>query len=195
MTGFAPESALVKRIVGVKSSRTEIEDVWDGTDLTYSLVPDGVYKFKIVASTDMRAIDDVTGNVLNPSALANDAVPVIDQIPVVRNASLDPKGDFEHNTFVYPNPVTGPTATLSIYTPYQAEVLLKIYNVAGQLVYEKDFGEQAPSYQSGPLRFAWAKNNEAGRPVARGIYYAVIRVNETLGGTNVLQTVRKFLLP
>jgi hypothetical protein len=37
--------------------------------------------------------------------------------------------------------------------------------------------------------------NQSGRAIARGLYYAVIRVEETEGGTNVLQTVKKVLIP
>ena len=61
-----PESvSLVKRIVGVRPARVPIEDLWDATDLRLSKVSDGSYKFKIVASTDVAAIDDLTGDVLN----------------------------------------------------------------------------------------------------------------------------------
>ncbi len=40
--------SLVRRIVGIRPSRTKIEDVWDGRDFTLQPVPDGTYKFKIV---------------------------------------------------------------------------------------------------------------------------------------------------
>ncbi|MBI5631035.1 MAG: hypothetical protein HY921_09140 [Elusimicrobia bacterium] len=189
-----PESvSLVKRIVGVKPARTAIEDVWDGTDLRLSMVPDGNYKFKIVGSTDIRAIDDITGNVVNPGALSLDRP--LDEIPVVRNGSLDPLGDFERNTFVYPNPASGATATFSIYLPFQGKTTLKIYTIAGDLVFERDFGERAPSFTSDPLSFAWNKTNPSGRAVARGIYYAVVRVEETVGGKNTVQTVKRLLIP
>lgn len=201
-TGFDPignpnppeNISLVKRIVGFKPARTQLEDVWDGTDLTLSKVPDGNYKFKILASTDSKAIDSNTGNVLNPTALSLDRP--LDDIPVVRNASLDPAGDFEKNTFAYPNPVTGSNATFRIYNPFKARVLLRIYNIAGDLVLQQDFGEKAPSFSDPtPLEFVWNKTNQSGRGVARGIYYALVRIEETEGGKNILQTVKKVLLP
>ncbi|OGR90814.1 MAG: hypothetical protein A3J74_04340 [Elusimicrobia bacterium RIFCSPHIGHO2_02_FULL_57_9] len=200
-TGFDPignpnppeNISLVKRIIGFKPARTQIEDVWDGSDLRLSMVTDGNYKFKIIGSTDSNAIDSNTGNVLNASALSLDRP--LDDIPVVRNVSLDPAGDFEKNTFAYPNPVTGPTATFNIFTPFKARVLLRIYNIAGDLVLQKDFGEQAPSFSANPVNFVWNKTNQSGRGVARGIYYAVVRVEETEGGKNVLQTLKKVLLP
>ncbi len=189
-----PESlSLVKRIVEMKAARQEATSVWDGTNLQYQQVPDGTYRFRIVGSTDVTAIDSLTGNVLNPGALALDQL--IDDIPVTRNGTLAPQGDFESNTFVYPNPATGPTVTFSIYIPFQGTIKVNIYNIAGQLVYEKDLGEFPPSYSGGPVTMVWQKANEAGRDIARGIYYAVIRADETLGGKQELQTVKKILNP
>jgi flagellar hook assembly protein FlgD len=190
-----PESiSLVKRIVGVKPARTEIQDVWDGTDLKLSLVPDGNYKFKIVGSTDIRAIDDLTGNVLNAGALSLDRP--IDDIPVVRGASADPANDFERNTFVYPNPINTPQATFQVFLPFQSKLSMKLYNIAGDLVFSQDFGEQAPSFTSnGSFQFVWNRVNQSGRSVARGIYFAVFRAEETIGGKTVLQTVKKLLIP
>lgn len=185
--------SLVKRIVAVHPARTQITDTWDGTDLTHTLVPDGTYKYKIVGSTDPSAIDNVTGNVLNPSALAEDRI--VNDIPVIRNGSEDPEGDFHRNTFVYPNPVTQPSATISIYSPFQADVQMRIYNIAGSLVLEQDFGPQAPSWQSGNVTYTWNRTNQSGKTVARGIYYLVVRISENLGGKNVLQTVKKILIP
>lgn len=189
-----PENvSLVKRIVGLRPARTEIRDVWNGTDLRLSLVKDGSYKFKIVGSTDLAAIDDLTGNVLNPAALSLDRL--IDDMPVARNASVNPENDFENNTFVYPNPISGPTATFQIYSPYRAKVSLRMHNMVGDLVFQRDFGEVAPAFQAGPLSYVWNKVNSGGRTVARGLYFVVIRIEETEGGTNVLQTVKKVLIP
>jgi hypothetical protein len=157
-------------------------------------VPDGTYKFKIVGSTDGAAIDSITGNVLIPTELADDRL--TDDLPSSTNgSSSNPTQDFELNSFIYPNPVTGPSGTFSIYLPFQGRVLLKIYTVAGQMVLSQDLGEQAASYQNGPVPFIWNKVNQSGRPIARGLYYAVIRIEETLGGGSVMQTVKKVLVP
>ncbi|MEK7384531.1 MAG: hypothetical protein AAB262_14770, partial [Elusimicrobiota bacterium] len=108
-----PESvSLVRRIVGIRPPRARIEELWDGRDLRFSLMPDGNYKFKIVGSTDPAAIDDITGNVTNPSALSLDRL--VDEIPVATNGSADPTADFEQNTFAYPNPAAGPTVALEL---------------------------------------------------------------------------------
>jgi len=139
------------------------------------------------------AIDSVTGNVKPGSVLAED-IP-ISEIPVVRGASLAPSADFEKNTFVYPNPITTAQATFNIYVPIQANVTLKIYNLAGELVYDRDFGPQAADTYVGNAAVTWPKVNSFGRPLARGAYFALIREEETLGARNVLQTVKKLLIP
>ncbi|MBI5623113.1 MAG: hypothetical protein HY924_04975 [Elusimicrobia bacterium] len=182
--------SLVKRIVGIRPARTLIEESWNGTDLRQALVPDGNYKFKLVASTDPAAIDDMTGNVLNSAALASDRP--IDEIPVSRLGSSDPFTDFQTNSYVYPNPLTGSSGHIRIYVPVQGMVKARLYGMAGGLVWEKDFGEKPlDSY----VDYDWNKTNLAGRPVARGMYWVVFRVEETLGGRNVLQAVKKILIP
>lgn len=190
-----PESqSLVKRIVGVRQPRTEIIESWDGTDLRRSISPEGNYKFKIVASTDVSAIDSLTGNVVNAAALSLDRP--IDDIPVIRGFSADPKADFENNTFAYPNPAAGPNVTFAIWSPFQAKASMKIYTLAGELVYDRNFGEvAAEQYFGGQTGFVWNKTNQSGRRVGRGVYLCVIRLEETLGGKNVLQTVKKVIVP
>jgi len=190
-----PESvSLVRRIVGIRPGRTQIQDTWDGRDFRLSQVPDGTYRFKIVASTDANSIDSITGNVLQPTALAEDRL--TDDLPVATNgASSNPEADFANNTFMYPNPVTGPSATFSIFNPFHGKVLLRLYTISGQLVLSQDFGDQPASFQNGPITFVWSKVNQGGRSVARGLYYALIRVEETEGGATVFQTVKKVLVP
>jgi flagellar hook assembly protein FlgD len=201
-----PESiSLVRRIVGIRPSRSAIQETWDGRDFRQAQVPDGTYKFKIVASTDAAAIDSVTGNVLVPTELADDRL--TDDIPVVTNGSealSNPQGYVENNSFVYPNPVAGPSGTFCIATPYHARVLLKLYTISGQLILNQDFGDQPPTYLNagsatssacGGLSYVWNKVNQGGRPIARGLYYALIRIEETEGGANVIQVVKKVLVP
>ncbi len=188
-----PEAqSLIKRIVGVRPARTQINDAWDGTDFKFSLLKDGSYKFKIVGSTDMAAIDDNTGNILNPGALSLDRL--IDEIPLVRNASVSPAEDFTNNTFNYPNPVTGDSTTFQIHAPFRAIVKMKLHTMSGEIVLEKNFGEVPPAFQAGPVTYVWTKINQSGNKVARGLYFAVIRVEETEGGRNILQMVKKVLI-
>lgn len=189
-----PESqSLVKRIVQVQDPRRQVESDWDGTNLQQALVPDGTYRFRIVASTDINAIDTLTGNVIAPTELADGTL--IDDIPVVRNGSLNPQGDFETNSFAYPNPANGPNVTFELYQPEQGVTTLRIYNIAGTLILENDFPESPPSYSAGPITWVWNKTNAFGKPVGRGVYFAVLHFESTLGGKEVLQTVKKLLLP
>lgn len=186
-----PEStSLIKRIVGVRPARSEVSETWDGTDEKLSLVPDGNYIFKIVASTDINAIDTLTGNLAAGAPLASDLI--ISEIPVVRGGSLNPVNDFYGNTFMYPNPLRGPVGNFQIYVPLQARVSLKLYNIAGEQVLDKDFGVQpADSY----VNYAWPKTNQHGKPVAHGVYFALIREEGTRGERSLLQTVKKILIP
>lgn len=186
-----PESvSLVKRIVGVRPARTEITENWDGTDETLSLVTDGNYLFKIVASTDLNAIDSITGDVRPGAALAEDLV--IAEVPVVRGGSLDPINDFVNNTFVFPNPLRGGSGTWRIYVPLQSNVAMKIYNLAGDLVFDRHFGERP---QDSYVIFPWDKTNQSGRSLAHGVYFAVIREEPTRGERTLFQTVKKFVIP
>lgn len=186
-----PEStSLVKRIVGVRPARQEITEIWDGTDEKLSKVTDGNYIFKIVGSTDINSIDTITGNVRPGASLAQDLI--IAEIPVVRGGSIDPLAEFQGNTFVYPNPIRGSSANFQIYVPFQASVSLKIYNLAGELVLDKGFGTQAAdSY----VNFVWNKTNQAGRPVARGVYFMLVREDTNRGEKTPFQMVKKFLIP
>lgn len=186
-----PESkSLVKRIVGVRPARAEVSESWDGTDEKLSLVPDGNYIFKIVASTSIDAIDTLSGNLAAGAPLAEDLI--ISEIPVVRGGSLDPVNDFYGNTFVYPNPLKDAVANFQIYVPLQGKVSLKLYNIAGEQVLDKDFGVQAADTY---VNYAWPKTNQHGRPVSHGVYYALIREEGTRGEQSLLQTVKKLLIP
>ncbi len=188
-----PEAiSLVRRIVGVRPARAKIEETWDGRDIKLSQMPDGNYIFKIVASTDISAIDTVTGNVAPGASLAND-IP-ISEVPVVRGVLADPQADFKANTFMYPNPVGASGTTFVIYVPLQSRVTMKIYNLAGELVYQNDFGElPADTYVNGGS-FKWNRVNQAGRTVAPGVYFVLVREEETAGAKNVFQVVKKMLL-
>jgi flagellar hook assembly protein FlgD len=195
-----PESkSLVKRIVGVRPARTEISEIWDGTDEALSPVPDGNYLFKIIASTDVTAIHSRTGDVVPGAALAEDMI--ISEIPVVLGEVADPDEYFEKYTYVYPNPVgQGGTAKIHIFVPREANVSVRIYNIAGDLVWTRDLGLQSSSTgesssgSTSGLEFDWELKNDAGRAVAPGLYFALIRAMSTKGEMSLFQTVKKVLV-
>jgi flagellar hook assembly protein FlgD len=194
-------TSLIKRIVGVRPARTEISDVWDGTDETMTMLPDGNYIFKIQASTDINSIDSLTGDVRTGAPMAEDLI--IAEVPLVRGASLDPSGEFENNTIIYPNPMTAATANFRIFVPFEANVRMKIYTLSGELVYDKDFGRRPPNENCSLeaaglnpcLTFSWNKTNMSGNPLAHGVYFALIREEPVKGERSPLQTVKKFLIP
>ena len=194
--------SLVKRIVMVGEARREISQPWDGLDDRGSPVPDSNYLFKIVASTDMMAIDQLTGNIRAGAVLAQDLV--IAEIPVVRGGTMDPFGDFERDTYVYPNPVRSSRARFHVNVPLRARVELKIFDIAGDLVRSQSFGERESTISSnfcttdGPtcvLEWDWDLKNDHGRKVAPGTYMYLVREEATEGSGLVLQTVKKLLIP
>lgn len=193
-----PEAvSLVKRIIGVRAARTQVSEYWDGTDMTLSKVPDGNYMFKVYASPDTDKITTSSGAVLSGALLADDIV--TSNISVTRGASSTgavpvPKEDFMKDTFFYPNPYTGNTGCFHIgVTSLVGKATIKIYNVAGDLVYKSAEFEPPTDYKK--CTIAWNRTNMSGRAVAPGVYFAVVRFAATQGTGDVWQTVKKILIP
>jgi flagellar hook assembly protein FlgD len=205
---YPPEAtSLVKRIIGVRPSRTQITEYWDGTDLTLSKVPDGNYVFKIYASTVTEAISTIDGSYSSSlcpsgSCLADDIITA--NIPVTKGGTADLCGEFSHDTFFAPNPYTGKSGWFRIPLPMNGRVTMKMYNLAGDLVYKKDFGNRGGGDNvdgSGKClntqthEACWPKVNSYGKTVAPGVYFAVIRFEATEGTRDICQTVKKILVP
>ncbi len=196
--------SLVKRIIGVRPARTQISESWDGTDLTLAKVPDGNYVFKIYASTDTNAIDTVSGAYATGTNLADDVV--TSNITITKSGTTDPCGDFAKMYFA-PNPYPGLNGWFHIPLPMTGRVALKIYNIAGDLVYKKDYGERGVGDDigvhgaAGPCEIShtdpacWPKVNSSGRKVAPGVYFVVARFEASEGTRGVCQTVKKILIP
>jgi len=204
---YPPEAtSLVKRIIGVRPARTQITEYWDGTDLTLSKVPDGNYVFKVYGSTMTEAISTIDGNyssTLCPggSCLADDIVTA--NIPVTKGGTADLCGEFTHDTFFAPNPYMGTSGWFRIPVPMNGRVTLKMYNLAGDLVYKKDYGNRGGGDNidgSGKCvattthEACWPKINSYGKTVAPGVYFAVIRFEASEGTRDVCQTVKKILV-
>jgi len=210
-TDDPPAGRLVKRIIGVRPSRTQISEYWDGTDLTLSKVPDGNYVFKIYASTVTDAINTIDG-VLSPTLCPNESCRVPDivtsNIPVTRGGTSDLCGDFIKETFFAPNPYTGTSGWFKIPFIMNGWVSLKMYNIAGDLVFKKNFGDlNAPRDGGNNVDGAgkctvthtneacWPRVNTYGQTVAPGVYFAVIRFQATDGTRDICQTIKKILVP
>ncbi len=66
----------------------------------------------------------------------------------------------------YPNPFN-PTTTIEFGVPKAAKVLIRIYNIRGQLV--KELVNQ--KYEPGKFKVVWEGKNSFGKPVATGVYF------------------------
>ncbi|MFH1618613.1 MAG: hypothetical protein ABIG11_01770 [bacterium] len=192
-TPAPPENvSLVKKIVGMRAGRVQINEEWDGRDDKGSMVPDGRYVFKLYGSTDIAAVDKITGNFAGGTVMADDIITY--DIPVVRGSAADACAEFESGSFFYPNPFRGAQGKFSTWYPVAGVIGLKLYNLAGDLVLEHDFGKQAGRTKSDP-DWPWDRKNSSGRKVAHGVYFAVFRLEGREGFTNVCQTVKKILIP
>lgn len=193
---------LVKRFVGVRPARTKIEEYWDGTDLTLSKVPDGNYVFKIYGSTITEAVSTLDGTLTLGAMVADDIV--VSNIPVTKGGTADLCGDFSKDTFFAPNPYTGDSGWFRIPVMMNGSVTLRLYNIAGDLVYKKDFGLKGGGDNidgagkctvSHTNEACWPRVNSSGRTVAPGVYFAVIRFEANEGTRDVCQVVKKILVP
>ncbi len=185
--------SLLKRIVGVRAARILIDEPWDGTDMRMSAVADGAdYKFKIYASTDADLMDSITGN-YSPGAIIDDME--MDNIAVgavSQSGPADVCGDFESGAFVYPNPLRTDQGKFHVRYPVHSNVTLKIYNLAGERIFEYDFGERGSAQTA---EYTWQKKNTYGKTVTHGVFFAVFRMEATGGSKEVCQTVKKILIP
>ncbi|MGD9641992.1 MAG: hypothetical protein AB7V08_04550 [Elusimicrobiales bacterium] len=202
-----PPVGLVKRIIGVRPSRTQISEYWDGTDLTLSKVGDGNYVFKIYGSTVTDAISTIDGALTGSTSLLAPDV-IIANIPVTRSGTADLCGDFARESFFAPNPYTGNSGWFRIPVIMNGWVSLRVYNIAGDLVYKRNYGDEGSPREGGnnidgsgrcvttqTHEACWPKVNSSGRTVAPGVYFAVLRFQATDGTRDVCQTVKKILIP
>ena len=204
-----PVNSLIKRIVGIRPARAQISEYWDGTDFTLSKVPDGNYVFKVYGSTVSEAIDTLYGNydLSNPPPLAtgpDGADIIINNIPVTKGVTLDLCGDFSRETYFAPNPYNGTAGWFKIPSLLNGRTDLKIYNLAGDLVYKKDYGLRGTGNDVDGLgrcsvththEACWPRVNSSGRTVAPGVYFAVVRFEASEGTRDVCQVVKKILIP
>ncbi|OGR89958.1 MAG: hypothetical protein A2992_01130 [Elusimicrobia bacterium RIFCSPLOWO2_01_FULL_59_12] len=147
--------------------------LWDGLDDNGRPVPLGIYTIVLNAN----------------DPLSSDAAITRTRSATIQSlASLTSSPDklFEANVSVYPNPVRNGQATFQfLAVRNNATITLKIYTLAGDLVRDETF----PNLVTGNVvTFHWDAANEAGRKVGRGLYYYVVREEDSEG---TLQTVKK----
>ena len=105
---------------------------------------------------------------------------------------------FNGNTFVYPNPVRhskGDSAFISFDLNAAAEekvkLILYIYDWGGDLVYSNTYTNIIPGERN-DTQINWKLKNQAGTPVARGLY--VFRLEAVNGAGNRANAVGKILV-
>ena len=204
-----PPASIVKRMIGVKSARVQIDDIWDGTDLTMFPVDDGTYVFTIFGTTVTSAVNGTTG-ALSSFSIRKDydaewnGYPTAYTIPVSRGGSIDVCNSFENDSYFAPNPYTGKNGWFRIPVKATGYVSLKIYNIAGELVYSKNYGKRGADESingkgkcgvTHTHEACWTKVNNSGQELARGVYFAVLRFEAADGSKSVCQTVKKILIP
>jgi len=180
---------LVKMFVGVRPSRTPVSEYWDGTDLTLSKVPDGNYIFKVYGSVNTDLINALDGTVSTGAVMSSDDI--IANIPVTNGPSSD-DAQLTKDIYFRPNPYTGTDGWFHIPIYTNSELSVKIYNLTGDLIYKYNSGLLAGGEDK---EVSWPKTNSAGRPVAPGVYFAVIRLEGRDGSRGAFQTVKKILVP
>ena len=185
--------SVVKRIIGIRPARTQITEYWDGTDVTLSKVPDGNYVFKLYGSTDTSAISTLDGSYAAGAALADDIVTA--NIPLTKDGTSDLCGDFNSGTFFAPNPYVGTSGWFRMPVVINGRLILKIYNLTGDLIYKHDFGIRGAGDDPKGVKHDWPKVNSSGKTVAGGVYFAAIRFEATEGTRDVCQVVKKILIP
>jgi flagellar hook assembly protein FlgD len=208
ITGFQEPNGLVKRLIGVRSARTPVNEIWDGTDLSMFPVDDGTYVFSIFGTTVTSAVNGFDGGITGDIRMDYDTelynLPSAYTIPVARGGSIDVCGSFENDSYFAPNPYTGNNGWFRIPVKAIGNVTLKIYNLAGDLVYSKDYGKRGADESingkgkcnaSHTHEACWPKVNNSGRELARGVYFAVLRFEAAEGSKAVCQTVKKILIP
>lgn len=205
-----PSSSIVKRIIGTKSSRVAVEDIWDGTDLTMFPVDDGTYVFTIFGTTVTTAVDGIYGTLSTNTAVRTDYDSYSGNIltytiPVTRSGNTNVCESFEKHSYFAPNPYSGSDGWFRIPVKATGYVSMKIYNVAGDMVYSKNYGRRGSdesingkgkcSETNHTHEACWPGVNNSGKKLARGVYYAVLRFEAADGSKAICQTVKKILIP
>lgn len=101
-------------------------------------------------------------------------------------ASSDPQTLFEQNVFVYPNPVRDGQGIFQFAAVRDnATISIKIYTLTGDLVRDERFSNLTAGNISS---FVWDTTNKSGRKVGRGLYFYVVREEDSQG---TLQVTKK----
>ncbi len=148
---------------------------WNGLGNDRKPVPIGTYTLT-VSATDLSTSDQ---------ASRTKSISVLS----LAGSATNPQKLFEDNVYVFPNPVRNGQGTFRIEAIRDnANLSLKIYTITGTLVFDQSF----PGNAAGSIvKFPWNVINQSGNKVGRGLYYYVVREEDSVG---TLQTVKKMVV-
>jgi flagellar hook assembly protein FlgD len=163
---------LVNGALQVNDTLSSHTVTWNGLLESGRSAPIGIYMAKIQATDPAKTDVAVATRTFAVTSLAG--------------ATSDPNTLFAENSYVYPNPVRDGQGIFH-FVPVRngATVTLKIYTLTGDLVRTEAF---TGLIQGVPKEFTWDATNEAGRKVGRGLYYYVLREEDSQG---TLQVTKK----
>ncbi|MEZ4389096.1 MAG: M1 family aminopeptidase [Candidatus Krumholzibacteriia bacterium] len=185
-TDVVPELVLTDRITGGPA-------VPDTVRVTVTQTQEPLFDLNVPVHLDLGAETLVrTVELRGAEATATFVLPTADQ--TVRRVLLDPEGWLFANTRVaaaeqpglvrvYPNPARDDWVVFRYRLATTADVGVKVYDVRGRLVFERDLGLVVPDAAGN--QFAWDCHASRGGRAASGVYWAAI----TIDGR---RTVQKF---
>jgi flagellar hook assembly protein FlgD len=178
MTVSNSSGTVVRTLLSAAPEASEIVSTqtlsWNGLTDGGQPAPLGAYTLTVTAT--------------DPAIPGSSAIPRTAPIVVqaLAGSAVDPQKLFESNVYVYPNPVRNGQGTFQMEAIRDGTNLsLKIYTITGTLVFEQSF----PGVPTGTfVTFPWSVTNQSGNKLGRGLYYYVVRENDSTG---TLQTVKK----
>jgi len=147
---------------------------WDGLETDGTPAPIGNYTVRVTAADLNTPTNTATPRTAAFSVLS------------LAGAASNPQKLFEDNVYVFPNPIRNGVGTFHMEAIRDGAILsLKIYTISGDLVRSETF----PGIAAGnSFEYLWTATNQSGNKVGRGLYYYVLREEDSAG---TLQTVKK----
>jgi hypothetical protein len=178
---FAPADTLLG---GVPDSVDVVVDIADNN------ASGSAFRLTFAKTADVDAIDQESLQAVEVVFLDErgnnvDAAQVTSQKRVINAAN------FEKSFYNYPNPFSpmidnsdGTRGTKFFYSlPQPADIELRIYNLLGELVYERSFKANDPAGRAKSL--SWNGYNGNGDPVLNGVYIAILKTSAGTATTKV----------